>query len=71
MAQTPGGIYILVEDQSHLDLLTRFSKDLVSAPMDLSIVSRSLEYPGQRNLGSNPQSTVALDLSVKARTLCI
>lgn len=46
---------------SHLDLLERLLEDLVSAPVVLSIVSRSIEYPGQKGLGSDPQGAVVLD----------
>ena len=45
---------------SHLDLLERLLEDLVSAPMVLSIVSRSIEHPGQRRLWSDPQGAVVL-----------
>lgn len=50
----PGGIYILLKDQSNLyvksDLPTRFSKDLVSDPVDLGIVSRNTEHSGGRGV---------------------
>lgn len=64
----PGGIYILLKDQSNLyvksDLPTRFSKDLVSDPVDLGIVSRNTEHSGQGSFGSvawfsDPQGIVA------------
>lgn len=45
---------------SHLDLLERLLEDLVSAPVVLSIVSRSIEYPGQRRLWSDAQGAVVL-----------
>lgn len=55
MVQILGGIYILPEDQNNLDVksdcLQKFSVELDSVPIDLDIVSRKVEHPGQRSFG--------------------